>query len=92
MKPGGLHIHFEGRVTVTDPDGTQHTECARQDWTFSDESSFLVQIAFGNEADPRVTLAGNERTPPQVVAETIASAIRASSSPSGTRRVPAAPE
>jgi len=82
-----LRITFEGAVTITDADGTEHRECVRHHWTFDDESSFLVQIAFGNEAEPRVQLAGNERTPARVIGETIASAIRATSQ-SGSHREP----
>lgn len=90
MTPGaGIRIQFEGSITVTDRDGTEHRECARQNWTFSDASSFLVQVSFGTEAEPRVTLAGNERTAATVVAETIAAAIRASAIPPETRPAPA---
>jgi hypothetical protein len=78
-------IEFEGTITVTDSNGRTHTECARQTWRFNQESGFVLTISFGTEKDPRVQLAGNDRTPAQVIGETIAATIRATSNPSATR-------
>ena len=83
-------IEFEGTVTVTDRDGSTHRECATQAWSFSSDSGFLVTINFGTERTPRVSLAGNDKTPMGVVAETIASTIRATSSQSETHPTPEA--
>lgn len=84
----GLRIEMEGTVTVTDPDGRQHTECARQKWSFSADSGFLLTIHFGTELKPRIAYAGTAKTPADHIGEAIASAIRATSTPSETPRTP----
>ena len=84
----GLTIEFEGTVTVTEPDGRQHKECARQKWSFSNDRGFLLTINFGNERKPRVSFAGTDKTPSSHIGEAIASAIRATSTPSETHGAP----
>jgi len=77
-------IEFEGKITVTETDGSKHTECARQTWRFNQDTGFLLTINFGTEAEPRVSLAGNDRTAASVIGETIAATIRATTNPPAT--------
>lgn len=87
----GLQIEFEGTITVTETDGRTHREHACQKWTFSTDAGFLLTINFGNERQPRVSYAGTNKTPASHIGEAIASAIRATSSPSSTHEGPEAP-
>jgi hypothetical protein len=82
---GSWTIEFEGPITVTDRDGRRYCEYARQTWRFSQDNGFVLNIEFGQEEEPRVTLAGNDKTGAGVIGETIASTIRSTAIQRGTR-------
>jgi hypothetical protein len=68
-------IEFKGLFTVTDRNGDRFQECTENTWRFTDDNGWVITVGIGE--NPRVAIAGNDRTPLSIVGEAIASTIRA---------------